>query len=204
MESVTPLCSIPLWTKDDVRALTSLERNCLVSQEEKITSGGGRNYITVNKQLLDLEPMADFKALMTHYLDHYANTIMGLNAEFYITDSWATRNPQNTGHTRHSHPNSIFSGIYYVDVEQGDLELAFDTLYNKDFRIKYDIKEYNLFNSSSWTIGPKPGLLVIFPSWVMHNVLNNPMPTDRRIIGFNSFVRGRFGEDSSVDNVEIK
>jgi uncharacterized protein (TIGR02466 family) len=140
---------------------------------------------------------------MKEYLNNYANNILKLDADFYITDTWSTRNPKGTSHTAHQHGNSIFSGVYYVDVESGDLELFFDTQYNKSFKFKYDIKEWNTLNSSSWQLGLKPGLLVIFPSWVSHGVTKNLHDKDRRIIGWNCFVRGKFGSDKLIDNITI-
>jgi hypothetical protein len=38
----------------------------------------------------------------------------------------------------------------------------------------------------------------------MHGVNSNTDDTDRRIIGFNSFVYGKFGDNDTIDNLSIK
>jgi uncharacterized protein (TIGR02466 family) len=130
--------------------------------------------------------------------------LMKLNAEFYITDSWSTRNPKGSQHILHNHEHSIFSGVYYIDASSGSLEFEVTPQYNKDFKLNYNITEWNTWNSRSWKVETKPGMLVIFPSWVWHSVTPNLNEKDRRIIGWNCFVRGKFGSDALIDNVTIR
>ena len=202
-ELLIPLASIPLFIVEDFTKLSKTEYINLVNLEEKLSGGGGENYISVNRQILELDEFKDLKVSLQTALDHYVHDILKIENQFFITDSWSTRNPQNTFHAEHSHGNSIFSGVLYVDVADGDLELLFDPAFSKNFQFEYSIKEYNLLNSNSWTLGLKSGMLVIFPSWVSHRVSPNLNTTDRRIIGFNSFTSGKFGSDVTIDNLNI-
>lgn len=202
-ELLIPLASIPLFIVEDFTKLSKTEYINLVNLEEKLSGGGGENYISVNRQVLELDEFKDLKVSLQTALDHYVHDILKIENQFFITDSWSTRNPQNTFHAEHSHGNSIFSGVLYVDVADGDLELLFDPAFSKNFQFEYSIKEYNLLNSNSWTLGLKSGMLVIFPSWVSHRVSPNLNTTDRRIIGFNSFTSGKFGSDVTIDNLNI-
>ena len=202
-ELLIPLASIPLFIVEDFTKLSETEYINLVNLEEKLSGGGGENYISVNRQILELDEFKDLKVSLQTALDHYVHDILKIENQFFITDSWSTRNPQNTFHAEHSHGNSIFSGVLYVDVADGDLELLFDPAFSKNFQFEYSIKEYNLLNSNSWTLGLKSGMLVIFPSWVSHRVSPNLNTADRRIIGFNSFTSGKFGSDVTIDNLSI-
>ena len=202
-ELLIPLASIPLFIVEDFTKLSETEYINLVNLEEKLSGGGGENYISVNRQVLELDEFKDLKVSLQASLDHYVHDILKIENQFFITDSWSTRNPQNTFHAEHSHGNSIFSGVLYVDVAGGDLELLFDPAFSKNFQFEYSIKEYNLLNSNSWSLGLKSGMLVIFPSWVSHRVSPNLNTADRRIIGFNSFTSGKFGSDVTIDNLSI-
>jgi len=202
-ELLIPLASIPLFIVEDFKKLSETEYNTLVNLEEKLSGGGGENYISLNRQLLELDKFKDLKVSLQAALNHYVHDILKIENQFFITDSWSTRNPQNTSHAEHSHGNSIFSGVLYVDVADGDLELLFEPLFSKNFQFEYSIKEYNLLNSNSWSLGLKSGMLVIFPSWVSHRVSPNLNTADRRIIGFNSFTSGKFGSDVTIDNLSI-
>jgi uncharacterized protein (TIGR02466 family) len=202
-ELLIPLASIPLFVAEDFKTLSKEEYNALTELPEKIAGGGGDNYISLNRQLLDLEEFNDLKSSLQQALDHYVHNILKIENKFSITDSWATRNPQNTFHAEHFHGNSIFSGVLYVDVSGGDLELLFEPAFSKNFQFEYAIKEYNLLNSKSWKLGLKSGMLVIFPSWVSHRVSPNLKSADRRIIGFNSFTSGTFGSNTTIDNLSI-
>jgi uncharacterized protein (TIGR02466 family) len=203
-ELLIPLASIPLFVSEDFKKLTETEYTTLVNLGEKLSGGGGNNFISLNRQLLELEEFKDLKVSFQAALDHYVHDILKLENKFFITDSWSTRNPQNTFHAEHFHGNSIFSGVLYVDVDGGDLELLFEPVFSKNFQFDYTIKEYNLLNSKSWSLGLKSGMLVIFPSWVSHRVSPNLNTADRRIIGFNSFTSGKFGSDSTIDNLNIE
>ncbi len=198
-----PLASIPLLVLEDFKKLNTKEYNFLCNLKEKKTGGGGENFITINKQILELEELSNLKQNFLEVLLHYSFDILKIKNTFLITDSWATRNPPGTFHAEHVHDNSIFSGIFYVDVEGGELELIVDPLYSKNFKFTYEIESYNILNSKSWKLGLKPNMLVIFPSWVSHRVTINDSKTDRRIIGFNTFTLGAFGSDLTVDNLKI-
>jgi uncharacterized protein (TIGR02466 family) len=203
-ESVVPLASIPLYTNDSSRVLTSEERKCLINLPERTTSGNGGNFITVDRHILDIPELSNLKNTLTKCLTVYTEDVLKISNKFEITNSWATRNPTGTFHTSHMHGNSIFSGIYYVDAESGDLDLSFEPVYSKNFKFEYNIKEYNMFNSTCWNLKASPGLVVIFPSYITHRVSINQHLTDRRMIGFNAFVSGQFGSDESVDNLNIR
>ena len=57
-----------------------------------------------------------------------------------------------------------------------------------------------MFNSHSWKGLVVTGSLIIFPSWLVHEAHANTSKIDRRVLGFNSFVEGTFGEQTGGGN----
>jgi uncharacterized protein (TIGR02466 family) len=200
---VIPLAGIPIFVKDLSRTLTSDERNFLENLDEvKLPYG---NYISKSKTILEETAFNNLKSDLQKELEIYTKEVLKIKQDFYITDSWATRNPKDSSHHSHMHPNSIFSGVYYIDVPDGDLEFHhYSRLMSKDFNFEYDITEWNIFNSFNWAIKPNQGTIVIFPSWLRHRAKENLSNENRRIIGFNSFVKGNFGTEDAINRVTIK
>ena len=60
----------------------------------------------------------------------------------------------------------------------------------------------NVYNSSSWTITPKNGTMVMFPSSVMHYVQPNEIIDERVSVAFNVIVRGEFGNPTSFLKIQ--
>ena len=75
-ELLIPLASIPLFIVEDYRKLSSTEYLTLTSLEEKMSGGGGNNYISKNRQILDLEEFKDLKTDLQESLNHYVHDIL--------------------------------------------------------------------------------------------------------------------------------
>jgi uncharacterized protein (TIGR02466 family) len=102
---------------------------------------------------------------------------------------WYNVNGKYSFNYTHTHPQALFSAVYYVDVPEGDSgNLA---LMNSngitDYTAAYmfDISKMNSFSASSYEIKPQNNLLIIFPSWVPHLVKPNYTEKNRVSIAFN-------------------
>lgn len=105
-----------------------------------------------------------------------------------ISECWVNINLNEKISFPHSHPNRMFSAVYYAKAEKGCGDLVFMNP-NKVVcqNISDDcISEYNFFNATHWRITPEKNLLVIFPSWLEHYVMPNDSNSDRISIAFNS------------------
>lgn len=105
-----------------------------------------------------------------------------------ISEYWVNINLNEKISFPHSHPNRVFSAVYYVKAEKDCGNLVFMNP-NKVVcqNISDDcISEYNFFNATHWKITPEKNLLVIFPSWLEHYVMPNNSGSDRISIAFNS------------------
>ena len=97
-------------------------------------------------------------------------------------------------HHSHRHPNSMLSGVFYLEADgNSPLEISHRSRIFEDFRFSFKHTEMNMFNSPSWKGLVVTGSLIIFPSWLVHEAHPNTSNIDRRVLGFNSFVEGKFG-----------
>ena len=58
--------------------------------------------------------------------------------------------------------------------------------------------KFNLFNSETWTIPVKPGLVFLFPSSLVHCVDFKKSSTRRVSLAFNVFVKGTLGDNRAL------
>jgi uncharacterized protein (TIGR02466 family) len=103
-----------------------------------------------------------------------------------MTDCWVNVMPQGVTHGLHLHPLSVISGTYYVRVPRGAPGLKFE-----DPRLdrymgapprRADAAERN----RAWVMMPAAaGSLLLFESWLRHEVAANPMKGERVSISFN-------------------
>lgn len=111
-----------------------------------------------------------------------------------IHESWCHITPSGGYHDVHTHPNSSWSGIYYVRAGACDLQSknGVNRFYAPWMPTAYsDIG--TLWNSqlSSIDMPVEDGTMVIFPSWILHSGLTYTGDVDRVIVAFNcKFIQG--------------
>lgn len=110
-----------------------------------------------------------------------------------VTTMWSIINPPGNGNRSHVHPNSLWSGVYYVQAPEGAGKIEFTDprtvlIMNQ---AKYENKKKR--PRECWTkvnYKPIPGRMVIFPAWLYHGVDTNMSKEkgrtgDRVILSFN-------------------
>ena len=102
-----------------------------------------------------------------------------------ITEIWAIINKKNTFNQTHNHPNSYLSAAYYVKAPNkcGDIHF-YDSNEVKKF-IKPPTDNLTELSTSGFAIRPEEGSLLIFPSYMYHDVGKNLSDEDRIVISFN-------------------
>jgi uncharacterized protein (TIGR02466 family) len=74
-------------------------------------------------------------------------------------------------HPQHNHPNSILSGVFYLDVaDNASCVRFYDPCPERSF-FKLPVKEYNSKNWEWYKIQPESGMILIWPSWLKHDVM---------------------------------
>ncbi len=185
--------------------LTKAEKDVIMYTDFNEPRGHGDGVLVSNNHnILDLPELDRPKAFIENMTKDFVASDLKINNEFYMTSSWATLNEKGCKHHNHAHPNTLLSAVYYVNAESGQLVINSPTngLF-PNFDFKFDVKEYNIFNSKSWKIDVKTGDLVIFPGWLHHYTTPNEHENPRVIIGANFFTRGKFGKYEDTDLIEV-
>ncbi len=85
---------------------------------------------------------------------------------------------------------------FYINADEKLDKIKF---FKEDYQpIKLEIKEYNLFNSSSWWFTVKTGDIVLFPSSLTHMVETKDGDNARVSLAFNVFVEGKIGNNKGL------
>jgi uncharacterized protein (TIGR02466 family) len=113
-----------------------------------------------------------------------ANTFKGTLS----VSAWATICRAGTYHAPHSHPDSAWSGVYYVDPGSGSPNQPLSgVLEFLDPRAAVEaVTAPGDPYGEPCRVRPQPGLLVIFPSWLYHWVHPYRGETPRIAVSFNA------------------
>ena len=103
-----------------------------------------------------------------------------------MTDCWINIMPRRTVHVLHLHPLSTLSGTYYVEVPSGCPGIKFEDPRLDRFMAAPPRKAHARAANRAWmTVPAKAGHLVLFESWLRHEVAVNPIAAERVSVSFN-------------------
>lgn len=106
--------------------------------------------------------------------------------DFKISTFWVNIMPTGTTHSFHHHPLSVISGTFYLQVPKSSSGIQFEdprsTLMMACPPRKPNAPE-NLRNHV--TLTPRAGDLILFESWMKHQVPPNPSERERISLSFN-------------------
>lgn len=115
-------------------------------------------------------------------LDYQASTKSNLK----MTNCWVNIMPAAVQHTAHIHPNAVISGTFYVAVPSGASPLKLE-----DPRLGFmmnapQLKATAKLNNQRFvSLAVKPGDLILFESWLRHEVPANASKSPRISVSFN-------------------
>ena len=103
-----------------------------------------------------------------------------------MTDCWVNIMPRQVVHGLHLHPLSTISGTYYVQTPKGSPGIKFEDPRLERFMAAPPRKPDCRPANRPWIILPaQAGDLVLFESWLRHEVAPNPVAAERISISFN-------------------
>ena len=116
------------------------------------------------------------------------------DSEPYLGNMWANINPPGSMNRAHIHPNSLWSGVYYVKAPENSGDLKIDDPRSSASMIRPKQKEgklpSRLFRETNYK--PIAGRCIMFPSWLMHCVDPNESNDIRISVSFNFLQKGMF------------
>lgn len=118
-----------------------------------------------------------------------------------ITQSWLNWTKPGQYHHKHTHPNSLISGCFYVKANKETDKIFF---YRDGYqRIKFPPVEWNTYNSESWWYPVGSGDLVFFPSSLTHMVQPVGGEDTRVSLAFNTFPIGYIGDEDELTALHL-
>jgi uncharacterized protein (TIGR02466 family) len=106
--------------------------------------------------------------------------------ELNMTDCWVNIMPRHTVHGLHLHPHSSLSGTYYVQVPKGSPGIKFEDPRLERFMAAPPRKAQAGRETKPWVTFPAAaGQLILFESWLRHEVAPNRASGERISVSFN-------------------
>jgi uncharacterized protein (TIGR02466 family) len=162
------------------------------------------NRVSLDTNIFGNLALADLKSLCLEALQDYVLKVLAPQSDvsFYITQSWANFTDTHEFHHQHTHQNSIISGVLYIETTENDrIFFHHPELYEQ---FSFGQSSYNMWNSKSWFFDVKAPQLFIFPSSLIHRVATKETPGTRISVSFNTFVKGKFGVNDQLNELELK
>ncbi len=127
------------------------------------------------------------KSINKHVYKFVKHLDMDINPkELKMTSCWVNIMPTDVIHTMHIHPLSVISGTYYLQTPKNCSSIKFEDPRMDCFMAtpprKHDAK---IHNQRYHSVTPQEGHVVLFESWLRHEVPKNDSPKERISISFN-------------------
>ena len=148
---------------------------------------GYTSYASLNDLPKRDPAFADLAKLLTRHAAKFAEECaFDLARKPRLDSLWVNRLKTGGYHSAHIHPHSIVSGTLYVEVPKGAGAIRFEDprlpmMMAAPTRRKDAAEEMQPFV----TVEPRPGLLLLWESWLRHEVLPGTRRSARLSISFN-------------------
>ena len=210
--TVVPLFSTPIFLSGETYEMSESFFD-FIKNVEKTTDvkaqGNNPSWVvphtnSTDSYILEKKEFADLKKFIERQLDLYVHGALKISPKhkFYITQSWLNFNEHGEDHHRHYHPNSLISGVFFIDGEYCPTVMLYsdgDPPFGKGW--VFGIEEVNIYNSGKWSCDNKKNAVLMFPSTTEHFVDDYIGAGTRMSLSFNVFVKGNMGLD--IDKTEL-
>jgi uncharacterized protein (TIGR02466 family) len=193
----TPIYISKLNRKLTIKELSFIDKSKLDVYKNDGNTTSNDNYILNHKTFKNLKEDLDLKIK-----DYFEKIISPTDAITpYITQSWLNFTETSQYHHKHAHPNSLVSGVFYINCDEQFDKIKF---FNETYKtIKPDVKEWNIWNAESWWFTVKTGDIILFPSSLTHMVETTEGTNTRISLAFNVFIKGMIGNNKQLTELKI-
>ena len=160
------------------------------------------NFKSDDTYLLKHNELALIKNFIYESLNKFTKNIYQTKQRLVVTQCWTNKNPPNSKHHEHVHPNSIISGVFYFRQSKTLPPIQFSKSIQEG--IKLNPEKYNQLNSETFLLPMVDGELVLFPSSLRHSVPFNKGNETRYSMSFNTFCIDELGSRDSLTHLNIK
>lgn len=182
------------------RDLSEVEREHLFNLETRPNQG---NTTSVDSNVLSKPELQSLTEFLNNSLQEYFTTVYSpkTNANLRITQSWVNYTKPGQYHHKHAHPNSLISGVFYIQAAKETDKLHF---FKDGFQqLRIIPQDFNVYNSESWWLAAATGTLYLFPS-TLHHMVEQIKGEDARIsLSFNTFPKGIIGDEIGLTGLNL-
>jgi uncharacterized protein (TIGR02466 family) len=195
--TINGIFPIPVYMSKLDRELTKKELTFI--DKSKLDHYKNEGNITSNDNyILNQKVFGSLKEDLYLRVQDYFNKVLSTTDAVtpFITQSWLNYTETNQYHHKHEHPNSLVSGVFYVNCHEEFDKIKF---FRNDYQtIKPEIKDWNLYNSETWWFTVKTGNIILFPSYLTHMVETKEGDNTRISLAFNVFIKGTIGNNKNL------
>ena len=170
----------------------------------KFSPIGDFNYST-SDNILEQKYFSSLKKEIQRHLDIFTKDILEIEntLNFFITRSWVINIEKiNNGGPFHSHSNSFFTGVFYINVDEE--KDSFQIERSKSYQyLEYNYENINEWNQQLMTYYPKKNDLIIFDASLSHRVGHHLTSNLRTVVAFEIFAKGTFGSKGSLNSYNM-
>ena len=194
--------STPVYQTKLNREFTKEEKKFIEKTKLDVYKNEG-NVTSNNNYILDTKPLKNIKKKLDEIIKDYFDKIISPanNIKPYITQSWLNYTETNQYHHKHEHPNSLVSGVFYINCHEEHDKIKFFN--NRYQTIKPEVKNWNIWNSDSWWFSVKTGDVILFPSSLTHMVETKQGDNTRISLAFNVFIKGTVGNNKGLTELVL-
>ena len=192
----------PIYISKLNRKLTPLELKFVDKNKKDFYKNDG-NITSNNNYILNEKPFSNIKKELDLRIQDYFDKVISPanNITPYITQSWLNYTETNQYHHKHAHPNSLVSGVFYINCHEEHDKIKF---FNDNYKtIKLEVKDWNMWNSESWWFSVKTGDVILFPSSLTHMVETKQGDNTRISLAFNIFIKGTVGNNNNLTELHL-
>jgi uncharacterized protein (TIGR02466 family) len=150
--------------------------------------GGYTSYGSLNRMHALSPTFAALERRLRRHVRAYARALeLDLEGrDLAMTDCWINIMPRRVVHSLHLHPLSTISGTYYVRTPRGTAGIKFEDPRLDRYMAAPPRRADARPEHRAWfTVPAEAGKVVLFESWLRHEVPPNPAAGERVSISFN-------------------
>jgi uncharacterized protein (TIGR02466 family) len=154
------------------------------------TEKGGKNWLTDvynTEGTFDIVKNKDFNNLcdtVTYHTNKFAK-ILESDYSYDCVEGWLNFYYKNDYQEYHTHPNYVFSAVYFFTNPKNSGKLIFENPIEPDMCGLKNISKTNVLNGCVSSYFPKPRTLIIFRSYLRHMVTKCQNTEPRITAAFN-------------------
>jgi len=147
-----------------------LARKHLDNKDELTYEWNYKNTYKTKGGLNEYPEFKEFEKYIHLKARDYLDTLGFVAPEEFSTQIFASEMFEGDKHGPHTHPNAIISGVFYLQVPEGSSNILFNDPRPYRKYVNLEVKENTMHNYDHVFYKPEKGLLLMWQSWLEHEV----------------------------------